>query len=122
MKLKHYILDADNQIVESDFMTWAMWLEDANRIVGYTEITSECLVSTVFLGLDHRFFGKGPPLLFETMIFGGPLDHETWRYSSWDDAETGHAVAVRKARKAMAVAVRKARKAMAVLTGKVPVR
>jgi hypothetical protein len=30
------------------------------------------------------------------MIFGGPLDHETWRYSSWDDAETGHPAAVKK--------------------------
>jgi hypothetical protein len=54
----------------------------------------------VFLGLDHRFGGSGPPLLFETMIFGGPLDEEMWRYSSWDAAEAGHAAAVRKAREA----------------------
>jgi hypothetical protein len=31
-------------------------------------------ISTVFLGLDHRHFGDGPPLLFETMVFGGSRD------------------------------------------------
>jgi hypothetical protein len=100
--IKHYILDADNQVVETDMMTWAMWLEEGNRRVGYTEITSEISVSTVFIGIDHRFpgMGKGPPILFETMIFGGPLDQSTWRYTSWDDADTGHRAAVSKARKA----------------------
>lgn len=66
--------------------------------VGRTQITPEVTVSTVFLGLDHGW-GKGPPILFETMIFGGPLDDYQVRYSSWDDAETGHKVAVRKALK-----------------------
>jgi hypothetical protein len=81
------------------------WFEGANRHVGDTGITSECRVSTVFLGIDHRFHGNGPPLLFETMIFGGPLDQEQWRYS-WDDADVGHRAAVRKARKAIGQVVR----------------
>jgi len=102
MKFKHYALDADNQIIEiDDLIAWGRWLQDANRGVGYTQITSEIEVSTVFLGLDHRYFGEGPPILFETMIFGGPLDQSMWRYSSWDDAETGHRVAVAKARAAI---------------------
>jgi len=46
-------------------------------------------VSTVFLGLDHNW-GSGPPLLFETMIFGGQYDQEQWRYSTWKEAEEGH--------------------------------
>lgn len=98
-----YILDADNNVVEADLMTWAHWLEDCPhaRIIGYTEITSESVVSTVFLGLDHRFYGEGPPLLFETLIFGGPLDQDMWRYSSYDDAEAGHVMAVKKARAAI---------------------
>jgi hypothetical protein len=100
--LKHWILDAENHTVEVDLITWAMWLENGgNRIVAYTQITSEIEVSTVFLGLDHRFFGEGPPILFETMIFGGPLNYEQWRYSSYDDAQTGHTAAVRKARAAI---------------------
>lgn len=27
------------------------------------------LVSTVWLGIDHDFTGKGPPIIFETMVF-----------------------------------------------------
>ena len=72
-----------------------------SRVVGYTEITSETFVSTIFIGIDHRHYGKGPPLLFETMIFNGPLDGYQWRYASWDDASTGHRAAVTKARSAI---------------------
>jgi hypothetical protein len=99
MKNKYYILDADNHTVEVDLFTWANWFESGNRTVGYTQITSEIRVSTIFLGADHRLLGEGPPILFETIVFGGPCDNEMWRYSSWDDAETGHASAVRKVRK-----------------------
>jgi hypothetical protein len=45
--------------------------------------------------------GKGPPILFETMIFGGPLHEYCWRYASWDDAQAGHKAAVRKAHEAV---------------------
>lgn len=101
-RLRYYMLDADNQTVEvDDWMQWAEWFECGNRFVGYTEITSQINVSTVFLGLDHRFTGNGPPLLFESMVFGGPLDGTIMRYSSWDDAEAGHKGLVRKAREAV---------------------
>ena len=98
-KLKTYILDADNHVVEVDMITWAKsFFEDfEHRVVGCTKITSKCTVSTVFLGIDHRH----PPILFETMIFGGPLDGESSRYSSYDDAETGHRAFVAKARAAI---------------------
>jgi hypothetical protein len=104
IRLRYYMLDAEHHVVETNnVITWAQWFEDANRVVDWTQITSEITVSTVFLGLDHRFAGAGPPLLFETMIFGGPaeLDETCWRYSSWDDAQAGHAAAVRKARAAI---------------------
>src|SRR5262245_15519667 len=100
-KIRHWILDADNNAVETDFLTWAIWLKDiGHRRVGYTEITSEITVSTVFIGIDSRFVGKGPPMLFETLIMGGPLDGDGKRYSSWDDAEIGHKTFVAKARAA----------------------
>lgn len=103
MDLKLYVLDEQNQVVPAqDSSEWAHWFDNTtNRIVGYTDITSEAHVSTVFIGINHRFFGEGPPIVFETMIFGGPLDGHQWRYSSWDDAETGHKAAVRKAREAV---------------------
>jgi len=97
----YYILDPERRVVPANLMTWARWFENANRRVDWTQVTSEVTVSTVFLGIDHRWSGKGPPILFETMIFGGPLDQYQWRYSSWDDAEAGHKAAVRKARAAL---------------------
>jgi hypothetical protein len=54
-------------------------------------------VSTVFLGID-RSFGSGPPLLFETMVFGGELDDEQERYSTEAEALAGHAAMVRRVR------------------------
>lgn len=44
----------------------------------------------MFLGLDHRFGSSGPPLIFETMVFGGSLDQEQDRYATIDEAKTGH--------------------------------
>ena len=53
----------------------------------------EAEVSTVFLGLDHSFV-SGPPVLFETMIFGGQYDQEMWRYHTKAEAEIGHKAVV----------------------------
>lgn len=54
-------------------------------------------VSTVFLALDHQY-GDGVPILFETMIFGMPSDHElddyTERYATAAEARKGHDEAV----------------------------
>jgi hypothetical protein len=67
---------------------WANFFENKDRKIGNTRI-GEVLVSTVFLGLDHSFFA-GPPLWFETMIFGGDRDQETYRYETWEQACAGH--------------------------------
>ena len=50
-------------------------------------------VSTVFLGLDHAH-DDGPPVLYETMIFGGKHDNDMWRYHTREEAEAGHAKVV----------------------------
>ncbi len=57
-------------------------------------------ISTVFLGMDHSW-GGGPPLLFETLVFGGPLDDEMERYSTWEQAEAGHEAMVARVRASM---------------------
>lgn len=103
MKLpfKTYVLDADNHVVEATLQEWGNFLESDARVIAYTEITSECRISTIFIGIDHRMYGTGPPVLFETMVFGGPLDQHQWRYASYDDAQTGHKMAVAKAREAI---------------------
>lgn len=94
----HYILDGKTP-VKTDLMTWARWFESADnsRIVAKTAVGDQS-VSTVFLGLDHSF-GGGPPLLFETMIFGGHEDQEyQTRCSTWVEAEAMHAAAVAHAK------------------------
>lgn len=85
----HYILDG-HKAVPTDLMTWARWFETAgnDRIVAKTDI-AHVNVSTVFMGLDHRY-GDGPPQLFETMIFGGPQDGWTERCETWDQAQEMH--------------------------------
>jgi hypothetical protein len=47
-------------------------------------------VSTVWLGLNHNWY-PGPPLIFETMIFGGRFDLEAHRYATEAQAREGHA-------------------------------
>src|SRR5882724_8255427 len=85
-----YILDGHTP-VKCDLVTWAEQFESVDdRRVAYDELSAEVNVSTVFLGLDHRFGRDGPPILFETMIFGGPHDEYQERYSTWDEAVAGH--------------------------------
>ena len=55
----------------------------------------------VFLGLDHQY-GEGPPVLFETMVFGGELDQEQVRYHTWEEAAAGHAAMVERVKAAQA--------------------
>lgn len=86
-----FILKGHEPIASSP-AAWGRWMEtaDADRIVAKDDV-GEVHVSTVFLGADHNFRGQGPPVLFETMVFGGPFDLEQERYCSWAEAEQGHA-------------------------------
>lgn len=56
-------------------------------------------VSTVFLSLDHSFAESGPPVVFETMVFGpGEIDQNCERYCTWDEAVAGHKAMVERVR------------------------
>ena len=95
----YYILNDHNEPVEChNLMQWGEWLQKANRIVKQDKVgkVGEVLVSTVFFGLDHSF-GSGPPLLFETMIFGGERDGYQERCSTWAEAEKMHQEAMQLA-------------------------
>jgi hypothetical protein len=91
-----YILKDREPVAVESLEQWARWraAEIDNHVADDT--FGEVRVSTIFLGLDHSF-GDGPPLLFETMIFGGKHDQEQWRCSTWDEAQKQHADAVRLA-------------------------
>lgn len=96
------------------FSEWAILFEDFGyRRVAETEV-GPYWVSTVWLGLDHRFGGDGPPIIFETMVFSSELsykparefehhgkthvipayeyhsDHEQRRYTTEEKALEGH--------------------------------
>ncbi len=69
---------------------WARIHSARIRVAQDTNVAGSADVSTVYLGINHRF-GDGPPLIFETMVFGGPLDQEQERYSTEAQARAGHA-------------------------------
>jgi hypothetical protein len=97
---RYYKLVGRRPVGVDDFFEWARIFEDyASRNVAQEVVDYHSRISTVFLGLDHNF-GSGPPLLFESLIFGGPLGDEQRRYSTYDEAERGHAELVALARKA----------------------
>jgi hypothetical protein len=87
-----YILDsAGNPIPCDDILTWAKWFENTeNRILQRDELPNGVCVSTVFLGMDHNYCFEGPPILWETMIFGGEHDSYQDRYNSREAALEGH--------------------------------
>uniref|UniRef100_A0A6M3JQR8 Uncharacterized protein n=1 Tax=viral metagenome TaxID=1070528 RepID=A0A6M3JQR8_9ZZZZ len=93
-----YILDG-HKAVKANLKKWAKWYETTDRQVAM-DIIVNISVSTVFLGLDHSF-GDGPPLLFETRVFGGALDQEQERYTTWEQAEAGHKEMVKRVLEAL---------------------
>ncbi len=91
----------DRQGNPMTMMEWASSFDKVNRQVKETTVSHysrkwllfrtgwSAYVSTVWLGLDHRF-GNGPPLIFESMVFGGPYDQYQERYSTEEEALAGH--------------------------------
>jgi hypothetical protein len=73
---------------------------EADRKIDKTEIDKDCSVSTVFLVVDHNFLGSSKtPVLFETMIFGGECDGQTYRYTKFGEAKRSHWAIVEALRK-----------------------
>lgn len=87
----HYILDEQGRPVAlPDVDEWAKWFKAADRRLAETYVGS-VLISTVFLGLDHNSGSHGPPILWETMVFGGEHDGYGERYATAKEAQEGHA-------------------------------
>lgn len=90
----HYIETDDGLVVRVGMMRWAEWFETHDRRLAVDFIKGH-RISTVFLGLNHRY-GPGAPLLYETMVF--PLDSNADRacdrYCTRAEALEGHAAMV----------------------------
>lgn len=104
--------DGHEPIPVDDMLEWGRWFESADRRVAFSGNQYKW-VSTVFVGLDHRWFGDGPPMVFESMAFswdgqsrwegdsympGAPRTEELDmdRYGSWAAAVAGHKRMVNK--------------------------
>lgn len=105
----YYILVGQTP-VPCGLMEWAMWSEETRdgRRVAFTRVLDMVDVSTIFLGLDHRFARFSgiatPPILFESMAFWpGRNGHEQESCSTWMEAEAMHAQMVADVAKPRAV-------------------
>jgi hypothetical protein len=91
-----FILNKDGTVrVETDLLKWAKWMEESRdeRVVKQ-EWVDNVRISTVFLGLNHRHTGEGPPILWETMLFTNRVDFRgrMWRCpGTREHAEAQHA-------------------------------
>jgi hypothetical protein len=93
----------DRQGQPMAMLDWARKLEDTDyRIVAQHWIRG-WMVSTVWLGINHRFGGDGAPVIFETMIFqpgdespDGRVSSEDYcdRYCTEAAAQAGHDQAI----------------------------
>ena len=76
-----------------DIKIWGEMRKENSKeeTIGRDEICG-CLISTVFLGINHNH-SNGLPILFETMVFSEEhkeLDERQERYCSWQEAKEGH--------------------------------
>lgn len=103
------LADDGETAVPCELMEWAAWFE--NRTPGglgdggwstRTEV-GDLTVSTVFLGTDYRFSGVGPPIVWETMVFGG-IDERQERHSTKAEALAYHKSVVEDLRREQAEA------------------
>ena len=78
MKQLKWILDANGLAVPCDDLgQWGRWFGNEREKWHLVDEVEGIRISTVFLGIDHSF-GKGEPVLWETMAFGPDIE-EQWR-------------------------------------------
>lgn len=122
----NYILQGKLAVPCDDLLEWARFMgSDKNRVAETT--IDGFWVNTVFLGIDNSF-GRGEPLLFETMVFvkednevqfGETIEFRSalardsfWgsakRDSSWGEAEQSHKAACNDIKRQLETAREKA--------------
>jgi hypothetical protein len=92
--------------IPADTATWSEFYESSKRFLWITDVgdarVGNIRIKTVFFGFDDMaIVGEqrvGPPLLFGTMVFGGPLTGQEALHATWDEAEAGHRQMVERAK------------------------
>lgn len=103
-----YIEIGGEPMPAADVHQWAEWMLEGDmenpprRMVAWDQIADDedSYVSTLFLGNDVNHLGIGRPLLYESMVVGGPMDGTQWRYETRKDAGGGHRALLQQARQA----------------------
>lgn len=79
--------------------TWVATHSDPDYRIVAQHYVRGWMISTIWLGVDHRFIMSGAPVIFETMIFppgdeaggrGAMSEDYMERYSTEDAAQAGH--------------------------------
>lgn len=72
-----------------DFIEWTRFMDTVDKVGD--DYIGDIHISTVFLGMNHSS-NNGPPVLFETMAFGGGPDYEGYqeRYYTYEEALERH--------------------------------
>ena len=91
----NYYYDRDGKPITLE--DWARLMEDKEyRTVARDDDRRELyVVSTVWVGLNHRWLAYGPILIFETAIHGPNGWEIVNRYTTVEQARAGHAAALR---------------------------
>jgi hypothetical protein len=82
-----YVLDGKTPRRAADILEWGRTFCGPEKFLA-RDAVGGVTVSTIFLGIASNIFG--PPLLFETMVFGGQHDRAQNRYETYDEALAGH--------------------------------
>lgn len=99
-KITYWIFDENGEpksVGQMEYIRWAFVDENSNALKKTT--VGDVEVSTVLLMSPANIFGQ-PPLIFETMIFGGEHDEYTYRYYTKAEALLGHDQAVQLVKQA----------------------
>jgi hypothetical protein len=105
--MKLWILRNRKPEPATSMLQWADHFEGAGHQVARDTIAlpggGTADVSTVFIGIDHHHGMRphAPPKLFESMVFGGPLDLERYLWETWEQAEAGHKALVANVKAAL---------------------
>jgi hypothetical protein len=98
--LRYILNDADEPVPCDDMVKWSLFCgTDPRRIVGRSTFGDGLiLVSTIFTGMDYNWSLVGPPIVYETMMFGTGETRLCSRTHTRDEALHAHQAACAVAR------------------------
>ena len=85
-----WILDTDDEtpLLCPNHDAWSLWMAASEVILAKTRIRERVLVITAFIGISLD--AGGPPMLWETRVFGSDQHGKETHYASRSDAMEGH--------------------------------